>query len=68
MYLSLPIPSTKSSKIDIHSCLEAFVKPEVMEKSDAWCVIFKITWRFVRAAASETSDPNQELPTMQNTA
>ncbi|KAI0259432.1 hypothetical protein BC834DRAFT_833549 [Gloeopeniophorella convolvens] len=36
MYLSLPIPSTKSSKVDIQHCLQAFVNTEVMEKSDAW--------------------------------
>lgn len=36
MYLSLPIPSTKTSKFDIQQCLDAFVRTEVMEKSDAW--------------------------------
>lgn len=36
MYLSLPIPSTKTSKVGIHQCLQAFVDPETMEKSDAW--------------------------------
>ncbi|KAN0132816.1 hypothetical protein V8E53_009487 [Lactarius tabidus] len=36
MYLSLPIPSTKTSKVDIQQCLDAFVRTEVMEKSDAW--------------------------------
>lgn len=36
MYLSLPIPSTKTSKVDIQHCLDAFVRTEVMEKSDAW--------------------------------
>lgn len=41
MYLSLPIPSTKNNKVDIHQCLEAFVRMEVMEKADAWYVIFK---------------------------
>jgi ubiquitin carboxyl-terminal hydrolase 8 len=39
MYLSLPIPSTKNSKVDIQHCLDAFVKTEVMEKADAWCVL-----------------------------
>lgn len=39
MYLSLPIPSTKTSKVDIQQCLDAFVRTEVMEKSDAWLVI-----------------------------
>jgi ubiquitin carboxyl-terminal hydrolase 8 len=38
MYLSLPIPTTKGSKVDIQQCLDAFVKTEVMEKSDAWYV------------------------------
>jgi ubiquitin C-terminal hydrolase len=36
MHLSLPIPSTKNSKVDIQQCLDAFVKTEVMEKADAW--------------------------------
>ena len=40
MHLSLPIPSTKNSKVDIQQCLDAFVNPEVMEKADAWYVIF----------------------------
>jgi ubiquitin carboxyl-terminal hydrolase 8 len=35
MYLTLPIP-TKSSKVNLYQCLEAFVQAEVMEKSDAW--------------------------------
>ena len=39
MYLSLPIPSIKNSKVDIQQCLDAFVKTEVMEKADAWCVL-----------------------------
>lgn len=39
MYLSLPIPSTKNSKVDIQLCLDAFVKTEVMEKADAWYAI-----------------------------
>ncbi|KIK96766.1 hypothetical protein PAXRUDRAFT_10598 [Paxillus rubicundulus Ve08.2h10] len=37
MYLSLPIPSPKSqSKMSLYSCLNAFVKEEVLEKSEAW--------------------------------
>ncbi|KAA1470161.1 cysteine proteinase [Dentipellis sp. KUC8613] len=36
MYLSLPIPSNRHSRITIEHCLDAFVKEEVMEKSDAW--------------------------------
>ena len=39
MYLTLPIPTSRSSsKVTLHQCLDAFVKEEVMEKSDAWCV------------------------------
>lgn len=37
MYLSLPIPSGRtSSKASLQHCLDAFVKEEVMEKADAW--------------------------------
>ncbi|KAG8221069.1 hypothetical protein J3R82DRAFT_2584 [Butyriboletus roseoflavus] len=37
MYLSLPIPSIKGpSKVSLYSCLDAFVKEEVLEKSEAW--------------------------------
>ncbi|CAL1714070.1 unnamed protein product [Somion occarium] len=37
MYLTLPIPSTRgSSRASLHQCLDAFVREEVMEKSDAW--------------------------------
>ncbi|KAG8883887.1 ubiquitin-specific protease doa4 [Tulasnella sp. 331] len=37
MYLSLPIPSHRGlTKPSVYSCLDAFVKPEIMEKSDAW--------------------------------
>ncbi|KIJ65500.1 hypothetical protein HYDPIDRAFT_27500 [Hydnomerulius pinastri MD-312] len=37
MYLSLPIPSLKGpSKVSLYSCLDAFVKEEVLEKSEAW--------------------------------
>ncbi|KAH9945764.1 cysteine proteinase [Amylocystis lapponica] len=37
MYLSLPIPSGRSAtKVTLEQCLDAFVKEEVMEKSDAW--------------------------------
>ncbi|CCM01336.1 uncharacterized protein FIBRA_03385 [Fibroporia radiculosa] len=37
MYLTLPIPTSRSlSKVSLSHCLDAFVKEEVMEKSDAW--------------------------------
>ncbi|KAG9313137.1 hypothetical protein JVU11DRAFT_6587 [Chiua virens] len=37
MYLSLPMPSVKGpSKVSLYSCLDAFVKEEVLEKSEAW--------------------------------
>ncbi|KAF8448877.1 hypothetical protein L210DRAFT_3388244 [Boletus edulis BED1] len=37
MYLSLPIPSLKGpSKVSLYSCLDTFVKEEVLEKSEAW--------------------------------
>ncbi|KAG8900283.1 ubiquitin-specific protease doa4 [Tulasnella sp. 403] len=37
MYLSLPIPTRRGvSRVSLYECLDAFVKPEVMEKSDAW--------------------------------
>ena len=36
MYLTLPIPSVRSSQVTLNDCLDAFVKAEVMEKSDAW--------------------------------
>lgn len=37
MYLTLPIPTHRGmSKITLQQCLDAFVKEEVMEKSDAW--------------------------------
>ncbi|KAG9000772.1 ubiquitin-specific protease doa4 [Tulasnella sp. JGI-2019a] len=37
MYLSLPIPSHRGlSKPTLYSCVDAFVKPEIMEKSEAW--------------------------------
>ncbi|KAG6336456.1 hypothetical protein ID866_2627 [Astraeus odoratus] len=37
MYLSLPIASVKSpAKITLSSCLDAFVREEVMEKAEAW--------------------------------
>jgi hypothetical protein len=40
MYLSLLIPLTKNNKIDIHQCLDVFVRMGVMEKADAWYVSF----------------------------
>ncbi|THH17441.1 hypothetical protein EW146_g3362 [Bondarzewia mesenterica] len=36
MYLSLPVPTNKIHKVSLQQCLDAFVKEEVMEKSDAW--------------------------------
>jgi len=37
MYLSLEIPVGRGiTKVSLDQCLDAFVKPEVMEKSDAW--------------------------------
>ncbi|KAG8916064.1 ubiquitin-specific protease doa4, partial [Tulasnella sp. 417] len=37
MYLSLPIPTGRGvTKVTLKQCLDAFVKPETMEKSDAW--------------------------------
>ncbi|KAL4251575.1 hypothetical protein ABKN59_006688 [Abortiporus biennis] len=37
MYLTLPVPTGKHiSKVSLQHCLDAFVKEEVMEKSDAW--------------------------------
>ncbi|KAG8926015.1 ubiquitin-specific protease doa4 [Tulasnella sp. 408] len=39
MYLSLPIPTGRGvTKVTLKQCLDAFVKPETMEKSDAWLV------------------------------
>jgi ubiquitin carboxyl-terminal hydrolase 8 len=39
MYLTLPIPAKGNSKVTLQQCLDAFVKEEVMEKSDAWLVL-----------------------------
>lgn len=37
MYLSLPIPATKSTgKVSLSSCLDAFVREETLEQADAW--------------------------------
>jgi len=69
MYLSLPIPSTKNSKVDIQQCLDAFVKTEVMEKADAWYVIFRGPLSCPpRQAADLIPIGEQELPAMQNAA
>ena len=39
MYLTLPIPNHRgTNRVTLQQCLDAFVKEEVMEKSDAWCV------------------------------
>lgn len=35
MFLQLPLPSNRS-KISLQSCIDAFVKEEVLEKGDAW--------------------------------
>jgi len=37
MSLSLPIPGERNtSKVTLYQCLDAFVKPEVLEKSEMW--------------------------------
>lgn len=36
MYLTLPVLTGRSSKLTLTQCLDAFVKSEVMEKTDAW--------------------------------
>ena len=37
MYLSLPIPAAReNTKVSLYECLEAFVREEIMEKTDAW--------------------------------
>lgn len=36
MYLSLPLPSGRSTRTTLYQCLDAFVKEEVLEKSEAW--------------------------------
>ncbi|CCM01085.1 uncharacterized protein FIBRA_03133 [Fibroporia radiculosa] len=37
MYLTLPVPTRRGlSKVSLSQCLDAFVKEEVMEESDAW--------------------------------
>ncbi|EGO22632.1 hypothetical protein SERLADRAFT_372069 [Serpula lacrymans var. lacrymans S7.9] len=37
MYLTLPIPIVRgSSKVSLQSCLDAFVKEEILENTDAW--------------------------------
>lgn len=36
MYLSLPLPSGRSIKTTLYQCLDAFVKEEILEKSEAW--------------------------------
>lgn len=40
MYLSLPIPAGRgTTRVSLNQCLDAFVKPEVMEKGDAWSAL-----------------------------
>ncbi|KAG8958513.1 ubiquitin-specific protease doa4 [Tulasnella sp. 419] len=37
MYISLPIPTRRGvTRLTLHDCLDAFVKKEVLEASDAW--------------------------------
>ncbi|GAA99473.1 uncharacterized protein L969DRAFT_93933 [Mixia osmundae IAM 14324] len=36
MYLSLPLPNKSRSEVSLQQCLDAFVKEEVLEKSEAW--------------------------------
>ena len=39
MYLSVPIPSSRTlHKVTLEQCIEAFVKEEILEKDDMWCV------------------------------
>lgn len=57
MYLTLPIPSGKgTSKISLHQSLDAFVKEEVMDKSDAWYVY--LTTTTTRAYVKNRHCPN----------
>ena len=62
MYLSLPIPSTKASKVGINQCLQAFVEPETMEKSDAWYVIFFSASRLMETDPSQTNNSIRNCP------
>ncbi len=37
MYLTLPVPpKSGNTKVPLQQCIDAFVKEEVMDKSDAW--------------------------------
>lgn len=37
MYLTLPVPpKSGNAKVPLQQCIDAFVKEEVMDKSDAW--------------------------------
>lgn len=39
MYLSLPVPTSRlKQKVSLEHCLDSFVREEVMEKGNAWCV------------------------------
>jgi ubiquitin carboxyl-terminal hydrolase 8 len=41
MYLTLPVPTGRgSNKVSLNQCLDAFVKEEVMEKTEAWYCIY----------------------------
>lgn len=43
MYLTLPIPTGRAmSRVSLYQCVDAFVKEEVMEKSDAWSVYYLV--------------------------
>jgi ubiquitin carboxyl-terminal hydrolase 8 len=35
MYLSLPVPTNKS-KVVVQELIDEFVKPELLDKEDAW--------------------------------
>lgn len=37
MYMSLPVPAGKS-KVVVQELIDEFVKAEVMDNEDAWCV------------------------------
>ncbi|KDQ61450.1 hypothetical protein JAAARDRAFT_30889 [Jaapia argillacea MUCL 33604] len=36
MYLTLPVPTGRNSKVTLNQCLDTFVQEEVMDHSDAW--------------------------------
>jgi hypothetical protein len=69
MYLTLPVPTGRgSTKIPIQQCLDAFVREEVMEKTDAWYeFILQVTGNInfflgiVRIARLSVGPPNNYL-------